>query len=220
VIDGGGREKAPERSIVTAAEVWALAQTVDQWFRAMVLVAGVMGLRRGELFGLTRARVDVRAGVLTVEEQYQQLKDGRLVLGPPKTEAGRRTLAIPPSLIAELETQLAVYAAAGAHGLVFPGEKGGPLRPHVWQAKWDEACRALGLPGLHFHDLRHVANTLIAASGASTKELMHRMGHSSSSAALRYQHATRDRDAAIAATLGELIKPKVVGEQRDEDPWR
>jgi hypothetical protein len=38
---------------------------------------------------------------------------------------------------------------------------------------------------------------------------MHRMGHASSSAALRYQHATRDRDPAIAATLGELIMPKV-----------
>ena len=52
---------------------------------------------------------------------------------------------------------------------------------------------------------RHVANTLTAASGASTKELMHRMGHASPEAALRYQHATRDRDAAIAAVLGTLI---------------
>lgn len=49
------------------------------------------------------------------------------------------------------------------------------------------------------------AKTLTAASGASTKELMHRMGHASPEAALRYQHATRDRDAAIAAVLGTLI---------------
>lgn len=50
-----------------------------------------------------------------------------------------------------------------------------------------------------------MANTLTAATGASTRELMHRMGHASPAAALRYQHATRDRDAAIAAALGELI---------------
>jgi integrase len=61
------------------------------------------------------------------------------------------------------------------------------------------------LPHLHFHDLRHVANTLTAASGASTRELMHRMGHVSPEAALRYQHATKDRDLAIATALGELI---------------
>ena len=67
-------------------------------------------------------------------------------------------------------------------------------------------ARSLGLPNLHFHDLRHVARTLTAASGAST-ELMHRMGHVSPAAALRYQHATRDRDAVIAAALGDLIAP-------------
>ena len=63
----------------------------------------------------------------------------------------------------------------------------------------------MGMPELHFHDLRPVANTLTAASGASTKELMHRMGHASPEAALRYQHATRDRDEAIANVLGELM---------------
>ena len=55
----------------------------------------------------------------------------------------------------------------------------------------------LGLSDLHFHDLRHTGNTLAAATGASTKELMTRMGHASSRAALLYQHATRERELAI-----------------------
>ncbi len=63
---------------------------------------------------------------------------------------------------------------------------------------WGRACRRTGIDGLRFHDLRHTGNTLAAATGASTKELMSRMGHASSRAALIYQHATRDRDAAIA----------------------
>ena len=62
---------------------------------------------------------------------------------------------------------------------------------------------------LHFHDLRHTANTLAAATGASTRELMHRMGHGSSAAALRYQHATRDRDRDIAEALGELLAGQI-----------
>jgi hypothetical protein len=56
------------------------------------------------------------------------------------------------------------------------------------------------------HDLRHTANTLAAATGASTKELMHRMGHASSQAAIRYQHATRERDVALAFALDELVE--------------
>ena len=50
---------------------------------------------------------------------------------------------------------------------------------------------------MHFHDLRHVGGTLAAATGASLKELMARLGHSSTRAALMYQHASRDRDQAI-----------------------
>jgi hypothetical protein len=59
--------------------------------------------------------------------------------------------------------------------------------------------------GLRFHDLRHTAATLAIAAGASTRELMVRMGHSSSAAALRYQHVMAGRDVAIAAALDELI---------------
>lgn len=59
--------------------------------------------------------------------------------------------------------------------------------------------------GFHFHDLRHTGNTLAAASGASTRELMHRMGHSSMRAALIYQHATSERDKEIAAGMDKRI---------------
>jgi integrase len=50
---------------------------------------------------------------------------------------------------------------------------------------WHEARTKVGRQDLHFHDLRHTSNTLAAATGASTKELMARYGHSSPRAALR-----------------------------------
>ena len=205
VITGAGVERAPEREVVTVAQVWELADAVEPRYRALVLTAAFTGLRRGELFGLTRVRVDLLHRTITVVEQRQQLRDGTLIVGPPKTAAGVRTVALPDPLVPELEAHLATYGAPGPDALVFTGEKGGPLRDAVWQAKWVKARWELDLPGLHFHDLRHVANTLTAATGASTRELMHRMGHASPAAALRYQHATRDRDAAIAAALGRLI---------------
>jgi hypothetical protein len=61
-----------------------------------------------------------------------------------------------------------------------------------------------GRPDLHLHDLRHSGLTWAAATGASTAELMRRGGHANPRAALRYQHATADRDKALADALGAL----------------
>ena len=58
--------------------------------------------------------------------------------------------------------------------------------------------RGAGVDELHFHDLRHTGATLAATTGATTRELMARMGHASPRAALIYQHATQERDQAIA----------------------
>ena len=69
---------------------------------------------------------------------------------------------------------------------MFTGQKGGPLAPHVLQAAWLKARVEVGLPDLHLHDLRHLAGTLAASTGAGTKELMYRLGHASQQAALRY----------------------------------
>lgn len=89
--------------------------------------------------------------------------------------------------------------------LLFTTTSGAPLRRGTLYTAWGRACRRVGIEGLRFHDLRHTGNTLAAATGASTKELMSRMGHASSRAALIYQHATRDRDAAIADSLSTMV---------------
>jgi integrase len=80
------------------------------------------------------------------------------------------------------------------------------MRRGTLQRAWYRARRAVGLPDFHFHDLRHTGNTLAAAAGASTKELMSRMGHASARAALIYQHAVRERDIAIAGALSDAIE--------------
>jgi integrase len=76
------------------------------------------------------------------------------------------------------------FAQAGDDGLVFIGPKGGRLRRSNFRKFWNRAVGAVGLPQLHFHDLRHAGNTMAAAQGASLRELMERMGHSSTRAAL------------------------------------
>ena len=62
------------------------------------------------------------------------------------------------------------------------------------------------LSGFHFHDLRHTGNHLASLAGASLRELMDRMGHSTTRAALIYLHRTSERDWAIADAMNELAK--------------
>ena len=204
-IRGAGAERAPERAIPTIAQVIRLADAVDPRYRALVLLAAFGGLRRAELFGLRRRHVDVATGTVTVEAQRQQLAHGEHVIGPPKSDAGRRTVAVPPQAHEALQDHLHRWTEPRPDAWVFTGAKGGALRDAVWQQNWDQARRSIGLPDLHFHDLRHVAATLTAATGAGVKEIMHRLGHSSTQAALRYQHATPERDRAIADAIALLI---------------
>ena len=92
----------------------------------------------------------------------------------------RRTVAIPPHVLPDLEALLSAWAEPGAGGLLFPAPEGGPIRRSNFTRRvWHPACQAVGIEGLRFHDLRHTGNTLAAATGASTRELMARMGHAS-----------------------------------------
>ncbi|MGH9170840.1 MAG: tyrosine-type recombinase/integrase [Acidimicrobiales bacterium] len=209
-VERAGVERSPERPVATVAEVTALAGVISPRIRTLVLLSAWCGLRRGELMALQRHDIDRLHGTLHVERSMHQLADGTLVIGPPKTDAGRRTIAIPPHILPDVESHLEQFVGAEADALVFTGEKGGPLRPHVLQKAWVKAKAVVGLPALHLHDLRHAGNTWAAATGASTKELMARMGHANSAAALRYQHATADRDRAIAEALSELAEPAKV----------
>jgi integrase len=205
-ITGAGIERSAERRVASLAQVWALAGAVPDRFRALVLTAAFAGLRFGELAGLSRDCIDLDAGTITIRRALVQRDDGSTALGPPKSDAGRRTFAIPAALVPELTAHLDHYVAPNADALVFVGAKGARLRRSNWSKLWTAATETVGVAGLRLHDLRHTCNTLTAATGASTRELMHRMGHASARAALRYQHATRERDEVIAAALSDLIE--------------
>ena len=206
VVKGAGVERSEERPVATIEQVWAAADAMPDRYRCAVLLAGFVGLRRGELLGLECRHLNLLHGALTVEQQQQELPNDGIILCEPKTDAGKRTLALPPFLVTELERHLSRFATPETCDRLFVGEKGGPLRQLTLHNHWTRARAAAGLPdGFRFHDLRHTANTITASSGASTRELMHRLGHASSAAALRYQHATRDRDIALAKAVDERV---------------
>ncbi|MFC6075822.1 tyrosine-type recombinase/integrase [Microbispora bryophytorum] len=101
---------------------------------------------------------------------------------------------------------LNTYAGEGDEGLVFVGPKGAQLRRANFTRTWSKAITAAKLTGFHFHDLRHRGITFASQSGATLRELMSRMGHSTTRAVLIYQHTAMERDRAIADTLGKLAQ--------------
>jgi integrase len=206
VIKGAGLERAAEMRHVSIPQLHALAEAVPGRYRALVLVAGYGGLRWGELVGLRRRRVDLAGARIRVVEQLAEVA-GKFIVSPPKTAAGQRVVVLPAVAVAALADHLDDYATPGPDGLVFPSGRGTYLqRSNFSRLVWRPAVQQLGLDGLRFHDLRHTAATLAAAAGATTKELMERMGHTSPAVALRYQHVMADRQGAIAAALDGLVR--------------
>ena len=137
---------------------------------------------------------------------------GRLEFGPPKSAAGVRVVALPAAAVEEaLHEHLAEHVKDGRDALIFTGAKGALLRSGNFgrAVSWTKTVASVGLAGFHFHDLRHTGNTLAASAGASTRELMHRMGHATMRAALIYQHAT-----ASAIASRRAIDRRIAGEGR------
>jgi integrase len=208
-IRGGGAERADERPMIDSALVFKFADSISARLRALVIIAGFVGLRTGELLGLRRCDVDIENARLTVLVQAQQVVgQGRIVTGP-KSEAGQRTVSLPKVVVEALEKHLANYGQPGEAGVLFTGPRGEPITRALLSKEWQAARTAADAPeGLRIHDLRHHAATLTARMpGITTKELMARIGHASPRAALIYQHATEQRDREIAAYLDEAIEP-------------
>ena len=209
-IKGAGQEKSAERPVLTVAQVFALSEEIDPRYRALVLLGALTSLRWGELCALRRADIDLDARTVRVERTLTELQGGGLTFGPPKSEAGTRTVAFPDLISPVMRWHLSCSTQDGEDHLIFVGPNGAPLRRGNFRRRvWLKALNAAGLPSIHFHDLRHTGNNLTANAGASLRELMARMGHSSTRAAMIYLHSTDERQREIADALGQLARDQL-----------
>jgi integrase len=205
VRGAGQSRRARQIKAATIEEIGVIAGSVPPRYRLMVLLAAWCAMRFGELAELRRADVDVKNQVVHIRRGVIRGEDGRSVKGP-KSHAGVRDVNIPPHLMPVVVTHLSSHVQAARDALVFPAAAGGHMSPSALYAVFYPARERAGRPDLRFHDLRHTGAVLAAATGATLAELMARLGHSTVSAAMRYQHAAADRDKAIAEALSKLAE--------------
>jgi integrase len=208
VRGAGQARRARKTRPASLPELEAITRAMPERYRLMVLLAAWCALRFGELAELRRSDIDVRGGVIHVRRGVVRPRGAashRSVKGP-KSEAGKRDVAIPPHLLPMGTGHLRGQVSAARDALLFPaaGDPARQMAPSSLYAVFWPAREAAGRPDLRFHDLRHTGATLAAVSGATLAELMARLGHSTPAAAMIYQHAAADRDKAIAEALSKL----------------
>jgi integrase len=194
------------RAVLTAAQG---CRNSARWSVALAL-----GLRQGEALGLAWDAVDLDEGTLAVRQALQRRAGGGLVLVPPKSRAGRRTIPMPVQLVEALRTHRVAQAterlAAGSmwtdSGVVFTGPNGKPLDPRADHREWQRLLRKAGVPPARLHDARHTAATLLLAQGVPARVLMELLGHSQITLTLgTYTHVVPELARDAAARMGDAL---------------
>jgi len=196
-----------KRPVVAPDDVVKLANAMDRRYTPMVWVGALLGLRWGEVAGLRIGSLDLLARTLTVTETVTRDEHGRPFLGPPKSEAGLRTLSMPQVLVTILAGHLAHMGLTGADTdcLVFPAPGGSHWSYANYRRRiWQPATSKAGLDGVGFHDLRRTASTQLVLGNVDLKTAGTRLGHSDPRLTLAvYAQATTEADRAAADTVGE-----------------
>lgn len=201
-------KKAPAEVVPpTVEQVAAIAEAMQERYRAAVVLAAGAGLRLGEVFGVQVDRVDFLRRQVTVDQQLLTPSNGPAVLGPPKTSSSVRTVPVADVVVQELARHVERFPPVG--GYVFTTEMDNPVRRGTFQAAWKRATRAAGAEGVRFHDLRHHYASALISAGCSVKAVQHALGHASATETLNtYAHLwpddeDRTRDAIQALWTSE-----------------
>jgi integrase len=201
-IEKAGAETAPERPMMEVAELIRIAETFEPRYQLLPLMMAWCSLRLGECLGLRRRSFDLNAGLVRVERSYVQPNRQPRGLDKPKTRASVRDVAIPSAVIPAIQEHLDQHVGSRAGDFVFAESSGTPPTRQAINRQWRRIRDELRLgDNLFLEDLRGSGATWLAQEGATTAELMERLGHTSVRAAMIYQHAAASRKHELADRL-------------------
>lgn len=204
-------DSSTEEDVATPAQVEELYDATPHQWALMVLLAAWCQLRRAECLGLQRRDIEwLHDGGAILHVRRQLSANTGDYSSELKSEAGKRSLAIPRVMLQRLKDHLRDQVASEAKAPLIPTNLRGsvPLSNTRWGYIWMDSRDAVaGLrPRFRFHDLRHTGLTIFAQEGATLAELMRRGGHSDIRVVLRYQHATLARDRELADRMSDRIE--------------
>lgn len=174
--------------------------------RLLVMVPALTGLRIGKVLGLTWPAVDLKAGKLHVRYNLADTEKGHnLVLQPPKTKTGRRTLPISGELTRELKVWK-LKCPQTVEEFVFAREAGRPHNRKAASSALDRAIEKTGIKRLTPHGLRHTFASLLLAEGVPVAEVSHLLGHKDSYVTLKvYAHFVRTETSAVQDLAASIM---------------
>ncbi len=204
--------------ILEPEEIARLREALEVPFeRLLVELTITTGLRSGEIRGLVWDSMDLQGKRLFVERQATRRRDD----DTPKTQNSLRTVPVPAYLIPELK-RWKLACPRTARGLVFPGEPDangvrGPIdADQLLRNLLRRALRKAGLPPLRFHDMRHLAGTLMSEAGVPPRRAQEILGHADIRTTLGiYTHTLKSKHDDSADKMAALAGLTPVGNNRE-----
>lgn len=176
------------------------AAATDQERAFLWLLMG-SGCRVGEALALNVEDIDLEYGDITIQKHVV----GTTVMEGTKAHPDQvRILALPPQALEALRVHIASSKRVGDQPL-FVHSRGGRMHYDFARRMFKSLRESRGLEAMTIHDVRHISLSAFGRTGAALAEIMARGGHSDMRTALRYQHASRERDRALVAKMAEAF---------------
>ncbi|QRO81962.1 tyrosine-type recombinase/integrase [Corynebacterium glucuronolyticum] len=212
VKNAGRRPQAADRTIPTVEELNSLIEHLPKHYKLAVRVAAYGALRIGEWTTLQRRDVLVTPGApgelpdvtLWVRRGKKENVGQHKVEGKPSRYSGetktknQRKVSLPQWLGVELIEHLETMKDKNPQAIIFPNVRGGIISTDTCNNVIKRATKKAGLQHMSSHVLRHFGGTMFARAGGTVADIQARLGHSSIRAAMTYQHASEERDRALA----------------------
>lgn len=200
------------QAVLSIADIFKPAR-----YRAFVLFLVATGMRFNEATAVRPADFNFAAqpAVVRVERAWKNDGTGKFYLGPPKTKKSRRSISLPPSLVAVVRP---IVEGTAQDQCVFRTGTGSPIKHSTFFVYWKRALDDLKYPAgagnrPRIHDLRHTHASLMLAAGMPIYDLSRRLGHESIQTTIdRYSHLSPDAhfrganiaEEAMAITAGPI----------------
>ena len=210
--------KRRERAAWDSANLRKFLESVsDDRLGGLWLLYATTGARRGELLGLHHSDIDLKAGRLHIRRALLKV-DGEIIEAEPKTERGKREIALPPVIVKVLERQRRMQVQERLlrgprwvdSGYVFTQETGEALDPDAVSREFAAAVKRSALPTITLHGLRHSFATIaLNERRQPISQVSARLGHKDVKVTLAiYTHALDEQDAAVALDFADTVVPE------------